>query len=35
MIGSIYGGVFGITSIRKLLRGGYPKLLKKEEFVED
>lgn len=35
LIGSLYGGVFGITSIRKLLRGGYPKLLKKEDFVED
>ncbi len=33
IVGSLFGGVYGITSIRKLVRGGYPKLLPKDEFV--
>lgn len=33
IIGSVFGGVFGIYTIRKLVRGGYPRLLPKEEFV--
>ncbi|AMK13781.1 MATE efflux family protein [methanogenic archaeon mixed culture ISO4-G1] len=35
IIGSVFGGVFGIYTIRKLMNGGYPKLLPKEEFVEE
>jgi len=33
IVGSVFGGVFGIYTIRKLVRGEYPKLLPKEEFV--
>jgi len=35
IVGSVYGGIFAIASIRKLLRGGYPKLIRKEEFVSE
>jgi len=35
IVGSVYGGLYGLLSIRKLLNGGYPKLIRKEEFVED
>lgn len=35
ILGSIYGGIYGIYSVRKLIRGGYPKLLRKEDFVMD
>ncbi len=34
IIGAAYGGAFGIYSVRKLLRGGYPKLLRKEDFID-
>ena len=33
--GSIYGAVYAIATLRKLLNGGYPKLIKKDEFVQD
>ena len=33
--GSVYGAVFAIAVLRKLLRGGYPKLIAKEEFVSE
>jgi len=35
IVGSVYGGAYAILSIRKLLRGGYPNLIRKEEFVQD
>ncbi len=33
--GSVYGGIYGIGSIRKLLRGGYPQLLRKEDMIAE
>ncbi len=34
IIGSVFGGIFGIQSIRKLLAGGYPQLVRKEDFTD-
>ncbi len=35
IVGSMYGGALAVSSIRKLLRGGYPGLLRKEDFAEE
>jgi putative MATE family efflux protein len=35
IVGSMYGGALAVSSIRKLIRGGYPGLLRKEDFAEE
>jgi putative MATE family efflux protein len=33
--GSTIGGLYGMYSVRRLIRGGYPQLLSEESFVKD
>ena len=34
ILGSLYGGIFGIYSIRKLVRGGYPELISSADMPQ-